>query len=112
MSIRNIPTGEWPAFLDGVARDHRAWLATVERGGKVEAREEPLKSISADAGIDIRIGDRTLHVDRPQTVRVEETVEGATQALHIDDVTGERLTLRFRVAIAPGALDGVAPAEL
>jgi hypothetical protein len=112
MSIRTIPIGEWPAFLDGVAREHRAWLATVERSGLVEAREEPLKSISADAGIDIRIGDRTVHVERPQTVRVEETVEGATQALHIDDAAGERLTLRFRVAVAPGALDGVAPAEL
>jgi hypothetical protein len=44
-------------------------------------------------------------------VRVEETADGAKQALQIDDATGRRLTLRFRVAVAPGALDGLAPTE-
>jgi hypothetical protein len=64
-----------------------------------------------DRGIDIRIGRRAIHVDEPQAVRVEETAEGAAKALQIDDATGRRLTLRFRIAVAPGALDGLAPAE-
>jgi len=29
----------------------------------------------------------------------------------IDDASGRRLTLRFRIAAAPGALDGLAPGE-
>jgi hypothetical protein len=111
MSVREIPAREWPAFLDKLGREHRAWLATVDRGGRVEAREEPLESIVAEGGIDIRIGRKAIHVDEPQAVRVEETAEGATEALQIDDATGGRLTLRFRVAVAPGALDGIAPAE-
>jgi hypothetical protein len=111
MSVREIPAGEWPAFLDKLGREHRAWLTTIERAGRVEAREEPLESIAADGGIDIRIGRKAIHVDEPQAVRVEETAEGATEALQIDDVTGRRLTLRVRVALAPGALDGLAPAE-
>jgi hypothetical protein len=111
MSVREIPTREWPAFLDKLGREHRAWLATIDRGGRVEAREQPLESIAIDSGIDIRIGHRAIHIDEPQAVRVEETPEGATQALQIDDATGRRLTLRFRVAVAPGALDGIAPAE-
>jgi hypothetical protein len=111
MSVREIPTREWPAFLDKLGREHRAWLATIDRGGRIEAREQPLKSIAIDSGIDIRIGHRAIHIDEPQAVRVEETPEGATQALQIDDATGRRLTLRFRVAVAPGALDGIAPAE-
>lgn len=111
MNLREIPTREWPVFLDKLAREHRAWLATLDRGGLVEAREQPLESISAGKGIDIRIGRKAIHVDEPQAVRVEETAEGATQALQIDDATGQRLTLRFRVAVAPGALDGLAPGE-
>jgi hypothetical protein len=86
-------------------------VVTVDRSGLVEARDQPLESISAAEGIDIRTGSRAIHVDEPQAVRVEETAEGATQALQIDDATGRRLTLRFRVAVAPGALDGVAPTE-
>jgi hypothetical protein len=111
MSVREIPTREWPAFLDRLGREHRAWLATVDRSGLVEAREQPLESIAAGEGIDIRIGNKAIHVDEPQAVRVEETADGGTQALQIDDATGRRLTLRFRVAVAPGALDGLAPGE-
>ena len=72
------------ARLSGWAASTRGWLATVDRRG---------------------------HVAQPQALRIEETAEGATQALLIDDTTGTRLTLRFRVAAAPGALDGLAPAE-
>jgi hypothetical protein len=111
MSLREIPTREWPIFLAKLGREHRAWLATVDRGGKVEAREQPLESIAADRGIDIHIGHKAFHVDEPQAVRVQETAGGATQALQIDDASGRRLTLRFRIAAAPGALDGLAPGE-
>ena len=111
MSVREIPAREWPVFLDKLGREHRAWLATVDRSGLVEARDQPLESISAGQGIDIRIGSKAIHVDEPKAVRVEDTAEGATQALQIDDATGRRVTLRFRVAVAPGALDGIAPAE-
>jgi hypothetical protein len=111
MSVREIPAREWPTFLDALGREHRAWLATVERSGLIQAREEPLESISAGDGIEIRIGRQAIRVNQPRAVRVEETAEGATQALQIDDATGHRLTLRFRVAVAPGALDGLAPEE-
>jgi hypothetical protein len=111
MRIREIPTREWPAFLEKLGREHRACLATVERGGVLEASEQPLESIRAAAGIDIRIGEKAIRVDAPQALRVEETAEGATQAVQIDDASGRRLTLRFRVAVAPGALDGLAPQE-
>lgn len=111
MSVREIPMREWPDALERLGREHRAWLATVDRNGRVEAREQPLRDISAGHGIDIRIGARDIHVDEPQAVRVEETPAGETRALQIDDATGRRLTLRFRLAAAPGALDGLAPAE-
>jgi len=111
MGVREIPTPEWPSFLEKLAREHRAWLATIDRNGRVEAREQPLEAISAGRGIDIRLGDKAIRIDEPRALRIEETAEGATQAIQIDDATGARLTLRFRVAVAPGALDGIAPAE-
>ena len=111
MTMRDLPAREWAGFLDKLGREHRAWLATLDRGGLVEVREQPLESISADKGIDIRIGRKAIHVDEPQAIRVEETAEGATRALQIDDANGPRVTLRFRVAVAPGALDGLAPGE-
>lgn len=111
MTLREIPAREWAAFLGKLGREHHAWLATVERGELIEAREEPLESISAGDAIDIRIGGHTIHIDKPRAVRVDETAEGAAQAVRIDDADGAPVTLRFRVAIAPGALDGVAPAE-
>jgi hypothetical protein len=111
MSVREIPAAEWPTFLERVAREHRAWLATVDRAGRIEAREQPLESISAGHGIDIHIGRKAIHVEEPRALRVEETAEGAPEALQIDDATGRRLTRRFRVAVPPGVLDGLAPGE-
>jgi hypothetical protein len=110
MSVREIPTSEWAPFLERLGREHRAWLTTVDRDGRVEAREEPLESISAAERIDIRLGNKSIRVDEPRSVRIEE-VEGAIQALHIEDATRKCVSLRFRVAVAPGALDGLAPAE-
>jgi hypothetical protein len=109
-AVREIPPREWPAFLERIGREHRAWLASVERGSLIQAREEPLESISAREGVEIQIGEQTIRIDNPRAVRVEETAEGAAQAVHIDDAAG-RLTLRFRVAVAPGELDGLAPGE-
>jgi hypothetical protein len=111
MNLRDIPMAEWRPFLDKVGREHRAWLATVERAGLIQAREEPLQSISAEKEIEIRIGGQAIRITEPRAVRVEETAEGATQALHIEDARTGEVTLRFRVVVAPGALDGLAPAE-
>lgn len=104
---------QWRPFLDRLGREHRAWLATVQRAGLIQAREGPLESISAEREkeIEIRIGGQSIRVANPRAVRVEETPEGATQAVHIDDGTAAQVTLRFRIAVAPGALDGLAPAE-
>src|SRR5205809_685976 len=106
-----LPPTQWKAFLEQLGRDHRAWLATVEHAGSTQARDQPLESIAVGDDVEIRIGGKLLRVNGPKAVRVERTVEGATSALEIDDSSDRRLTLRFRIAVAPGALDGLAPAE-
>jgi hypothetical protein len=107
--VREMPAGQWPAFLERLGREQRAWLATVDRGGHLEAREQPLESLAAKDGIDIRIGSKVIHVHEPQALHAEETPEGATRTLEIDDATGGRLTLRFRIAPPPSPIDGIAP---
>ena len=118
MSVREIPVVQWDPFLDAFSREHRAWLASVDRvhpgaPAHVEASERPLRSIEADAvtGIEIRLEDGTVRVEAPKALRVDETEEGAAQGLEIEDWSGERVRLRFRVAEPPGALDGLAPLE-
>lgn len=111
MTMRDIPMSEWRPFLEKLGREHHAWLATLERGDLIQAREEPLQSISAADGIEIRIGEQAVRIDKPRALRVEETSEGAPQTLEIDDAAGARVRLRFRVAVAPGALDGLSPVE-
>lgn len=85
MKVREIPPNQWPAFLDRLGREQRAWLATVDHGGRVETREQPLESIAAKDGIDIRVGAKAIHVGEPLA----------------------RLTLRFSIAPPPNPIDGI-----
>jgi hypothetical protein len=128
MSTREIPRNQWRTFLDQFSREHRAWLATIERvrGGSpasVEALERPLASVvphiagSRVARIDIRLQPDShtgepIHVDAPASVRVDETPEGVVRSLEIVDDDGESTRVRFRVAPLPETLDGIAPGEL
>ncbi len=111
--MREIPVPQWDPFLDQFSREHRAWLASIERAHpgaapRVDAAERPLRSVETDAvrGIEIRFQGGNVRVEAPKTLRVDETGN-----LEIEDWSGERVRLRFRVASPPGALDGLAPAE-
>ena len=118
MSLREIPVPEWDPFLDQFSREHRAWLASVDRAhpgapSHLEVGERPLRSIETDAvtGIEIRFQDGSVRVEAPKALRVDETDEGAARGLEIEDWSGERVRLRLRIAAPPGALDGLAPLE-
>lgn len=128
MSVRDIPTAEWPDFLQAFSRGHRAWLTTVDRvhpgaRAQTEVVERPLRSVTAEmslrriAGIEIRFqedshtGD-TIRIDAPTHVRVDETEEGVTRGLEIQAEDGECTRLRFRAAPATALLDGIAPGEV
>jgi hypothetical protein len=128
VSVREIPQREWQAFLDEFSREHRAWLASVDRSGPeaechVEVRDRPLGAVTADAsgrGIvriqirfqqDSRAGE-AVRVDAPSRIRVDEAADGAARMLEIDDDHGERTRIRLRVATPPGLLDGMAAGEL
>jgi hypothetical protein len=128
MSVREIPPREWRVFLEEFSRDHRAWLASVERVSAdaechVEVRDRPLGAVTADTGapgiaaIQIRFQEdshagRAIRVDAPLRLSVEEAPGGAARVLDIENDRGERTRVRLRVVTPPGLLDGVAAGEL
>ena len=127
MRVREIPRGEWRTFLDQFSREHRAWLASVDRvghdaGRRVEVAERPLGAVTASQtghGVNIEIAfqhdshvEDTVTIEDPATLRVDETEQGAARSLEIEDEHGERTRIVLRVATPPGILDGVAPGEL
>src|SRR5262245_50494323 len=129
MSVREVPIRTWPMFLEQFGREHRAWLATIERQRIGEAErpqvkvvEQPLASVIPEirsdqvVGIDIqflRESDASpIHIQLPMCVRIEETAQGVTSGLEIDDESGSRTRISFHAAQPPEALDGVAPGEL
>lgn len=112
MGLRKIPRAEWSGVLDRFSREHRAWLATVfELHDDVQAtcvEERPLRSVDleAPACVAIRFADDTpqVRVEAPRVLRMDH------QGLAIESAQGTT-RLRFRVAMRPEALDGLAPSE-
>jgi hypothetical protein len=100
--FRTIPSAQWRDALDQLAREHRAWPATVDRNGRVEVRDEPLTSIGMEQGaIKLRLGERVLHVTSPLALRIEETQDGEAEALQLYEGSGDTVTLRFRLSERP-----------
>ena len=123
MATREIPRDEWTEFFDGFSRQHEGWLVTVEVlgseiGAQIEVRELRLEGITAEVkdddegAISIMVGetpdDHITHViTAPSHVRLEQTQEGADQALQIESASGATTLLRFRSAMLPEMVDGV-----
>jgi len=121
MSHRVIDRREWPAFVDGFSRRYDGWLISVavEQGAVARrylARDTPLRGVVAKLNDDtgsmmVFTGDTMPHathiVERPTSLAVEETADGAEAALTITDDSGARTILEFRSPMRPELVDGV-----
>ena len=122
MSRRIINRQQWPAFVGAFSRRHDGWLISVgeEKEGaerRYLARDVPLRGVVAepeDAGGSLMIftGDTKPHnahfVQRPASLAVEETEEGAEAELTITDDSGGRTVIEFRSPMLPELVDGIA----
>lgn len=124
MQTREILRNEWRTFFDQFSRQHEGWLATIEVlgldvGAQEEAHELPLVGVSLSSEgreaetISIDVGtapdDHVSHViDDATRIWLEQTDEGADVAMAIEDRDGTKTILRFRTAVAPEFVDGVA----
>ncbi|HLE61616.1 MAG TPA: DUF5335 family protein [Pyrinomonadaceae bacterium] len=124
MKTKEIPRSEWPEFFDSFSRKHEGWLVTLEVlgadiGAQVEGRELSLEGIVSEwdevHGDEIAVmiggtpGDHITHnISRPTQVSLEQTDEGADAALAIKASDETTTLLRFRAAVLPELVDGIA----
>jgi hypothetical protein len=118
----DVEPGEWITFLDGFSRQHEGWLATIEvarPGGKLtEVVNRRLRGVSIDHADGTRrayveVGEtsdeRLTHmVDSPMRIRFKRTRAGAHEGLEIASADGSTTIVRFRSAMLPETLDGIA----
>lgn len=113
MSTREVARPEWREFFDDFSRQHQGWLVTMEMlgpdlGDMVEARQLPLEGIVVEPGgdgemaIEVIAGDRpdshiSHTVTQPQRVWLEQTAEGADEALEIESYD-QAVLFRFHSA--------------
>jgi hypothetical protein len=123
-TTKEIKREEWSDFFDGFTRRHEGWLVTIEildpkLGDQIEVENQPLKGIVAERKRDPKVieiftgnsaEESSTHIiDKPATVWIEETGEGAEAALQIESEDHGKTLLRFRSAALPETVDGVAP---
>lgn len=121
MTRRAIDRQEWTAFVDAFSRRHDGWLisVSVEHGAGTRrylTRDTPLRGVVAESNDDtgtmmVFTGDTVPHathfVERPVSLAVEETAEGAEAKLTITDDSGARTIIEFRSPMRPELVDGV-----
>ena len=118
----DIEPVDWISFLDGFSRQHEGWLATLEvatAGGKLtEVVNRRLRGVSIDHADGrqrayVEMGDapdeaHTHTVESPTRIRFRRTQAGAHEGLEIESADGSRTIVRFRSAMLPETLDGIA----
>ena len=122
MSRRIIDRQQWPEFADAFSRRHDGWLISVgvENEGaerRYLANDVPLRGVVAElddgtGSMMIFTGDTTPHaahfVQRPVSLAVDDTEDGAEAELTITDDSGGRTIIAFRSPMRPELVDGIA----
>ena len=122
MSNVAIPPEDWREFLNSFSARHRGWLVRIEIHD-IETEEDvgsqfvPLHSIELDtedsknSRINVTVDtDRKLikHVlFRPSRLTLHLSADGADEWLNIQSLNTST-TIRFRAAVLPDVVDGVA----
>ncbi len=119
-----IAHNQWTAFLDSFSVQHMGWLVTVEiissspAGRLVAIHERPLEGVSVDSAncnerVYVQVGNspegHVLHtINKPTRVTFKQSKTGMHQGLEIVSADGTTTAIRFRSAMRPEMLDGIA----
>lgn len=122
MERREIDRRQWQEFVTAFSRRHDGWLVSValeEEGGarRYLAHDVPLRGVVAERNDDAdslmvftgAAPHATHFVERPVSLAVDETAEGAEAELAITDDAGARTILEFRSPMRPELVDGELP---
>src|SRR6267142_5925399 len=122
MSSIFIPQKQWLEFLQGFSRRHHGWLVTLEThdlktAENVAFRFMPLQSITLDLedeknpriNVTVRSDEKEIKqiFFRPSRLVLYRSDRGDEEAIQIVSINTST-TVRFRVAMAPELVDGVA----
>jgi hypothetical protein len=123
MQTLEIPREAWVHRLNEFTSIHDGWLVSLDVlgpdiGAQPQVDNLPLLGISADRSnhdgtIAVSVGrsgtDQFTHIIHAVThILVERTDEGADAALQIQSADGNTTIVRFRSAVLPETVDGVA----
>ena len=100
---------QWTSYLDRFSRQHLDWAVSVEvrspEGRLIVVEESPLKGV--------QVGDRpethgTHRIEQPLRVIFKQSPAGEHLGLEIVSANGTTTVIRFRSAMQPEVLDGIA----
>jgi hypothetical protein len=124
MGTREIARAEWKDFFDAFSRQHSGWLVAVEVAGaeigaQIQGQSLRLRGITWEPGgstIDLALEtlarEHLTHmIHGPTHVWLDQTTDGADAALQIQSSDATSTLIRFRSAIRPEAVDGIASDE-
>lgn len=119
MSTQEIPREQWNGFFDSFSRQHEGWLASLELlEGSTGSQHGALSfegiSLNSNNGESIVISlakspaEHVTHmIDRPKSVRLRRTEDGANASLEIEAEDAVRTSLRFKSPMLPELVDGI-----
>lgn len=120
MATQPIPPRFWAPFLQSFSRKHSGWLVRMEiarepQRPNVHARDIALAGITLepkppDGEIGIMLagaGGLKHWVEHPEVIELEESEQGADQALAIRSRDGSSTILRFGSAALPERVNGI-----
>ena len=121
MATQEILREGWEAFCDSFSRLHAGWRVdvTVRNGDEqVLVRDMPLAGITAELSYDgedsVQVtagnepGEHVSHtVHRAARIWLDQTKQGAHEAVRIESSTGAETIVRFYSTVPPDMLNGV-----
>jgi hypothetical protein len=117
VETQEIPPREWPDFFGSFSHRHENWLVHMEIFDRetveqITSRMLRLKSITAEGPMIIVVGEDVANevsqlIRAPSRVLLTRNKKGADEGIEID-AEKNLLVLRFRSAVLPEVVDGVA----
>lgn len=104
---QEILRSDWAEFLNSFTRRHKNWLITVRLGQIEILRNQPLKEVRlTEQGISIQAGERSAFIERPLSIHLVKTREGADQSIQVvsDDAIN---TILIDTPTLPELVDGI-----
>lgn len=104
---QEVLRSDWAEFLNSFTRRHKNWLVTVKVGQIEILRSQPLREVRfSDEGVSVQAGEKSVFIERPLSIHLVKTREGADQSIQVvsDDAIN---TILIDSPTLPELVDGI-----